>query len=404
MVFMKSLKLSGLLSFPPNAEAIELTPLNVLIGPNGSGKSNFIEAFELLHALPTSFASAIREGGGIKEWLWKGDCTNHKSAEIESIINRPEKAPLRYCMKFAESGYRAELIDEVLEDVKKKSSKKPSEVYYHRNLEELDIRTEDVRNKNRFSYLKPVISSEENILVRDYKFITDESLFSQIKGPTLYPHLTWVGREFSRIKLFREWRIGRYSELRQPQPADLPSDMLSEDSRNLGLILSELEHSNARNEFYSLLARFLPRYERFSTRIIGGTVQFYLHEQGLRDPIPASRLSDGTIRFMAMLALLLSPTPPSMLCMEEPELGLHPDALYLLADLLAEASTRMQIVVTTHSDALLSALTDHADSVLVCEHLGGTAMKRLESEKLQHWLDRYRLGELWLSGKLGGNP
>ncbi len=90
--------------------------------------------------------------------------------------------------------------------------------------------------------------------------------------------------------------------------------------------------------------------------------------------------------------------------MEEPELGLHPDAVYLLADLLAEASSRMQIVVTTHSDALLSALTDHADSVLVCEHLGGTVMERLESEKLQYWLDRYRLGELWLSGKLGGNP
>jgi predicted ATPase len=83
---------------------------------------------------------------------------------------------------------------------------------------------------------------------------------------------------------------------------------------------------------------------------------------------------------------------------------LHPDAVCLLADLLVEASSRMQIVVTTHSDALVSALTEHADSVLVCEHRGGTVMNRVESEKLKHWLDQYRLGEIWRIGELGGNP
>jgi predicted ATPase len=192
--------------------------------------------------------------------------------------------------------------------------------------------------------------------------------------------------------------------LRQPQPADLPVDALLPDARNLGLILNQLEHTDAGPEFNRLLSRFLPRYQRFSTLIQGSTVQFYLHEQGLKIPVPATRLSDGTIRFMAMLALLLSPVLPPLICMEEPELGLHPDALALFANVMVEASARTQLIVTTHSDALVSALTEQADSILVCEYLGGTKLHRVESAKLRYWLDRYRLGEIWRIGEIGGNP
>jgi predicted ATPase len=145
----------------------------------------------------------------------------------------------------------------------------------------------------------------------------------------------------------------------------------------------------------------LPRFQKFSTRVHGNTVQFYLHESGLKTPVPSTRLSDGTIRFMAILALLLSPSPPPLLCIDEPELGLHPDAMSLLSDLLVDASGRMQLIVTTHSDALVSALTDSADSVLVCEHRGGTVVQRVESDSLTHWLEKYRLGELWRIGELG---
>ena len=85
--------------------------------------------------------------------------------------------------------------------------------------------------------------------------------------------------------------------------------------------------------------------------------------------------------------------------------GEDPDILPKLGDLLRAASERTQIIVTTHSDILVSALTDHADSVLVSEYLeGGTVMSRVDSEKLKHWLDKYRLGEIWRIGKLGGNP
>ncbi len=77
----------------------------------------------------------------------------------------------------------------------------------------------------------------------------------------------------------------------------------------------------------------------------------------------------------------------------------------LLAELLVETSSKTQLIVTTHSDALVSELTDHAESVLVCERgREGTELRRVDSEKLQFWLEKYYLGEIWRIGELGGNP
>ncbi len=100
---------------------------------------------------------------------------------------------------------------------------------------------------------------------------------------------------------------------------------------------------------------------------------------------------------------MFDPDPPPLICIEDPELGLHPDLLPKLADLLKDASQRTQLIVTTHSDILVSAMTDMPEVVVVCEkHDGRTVMKRLEREDLKEWLKRYRLGDLWTRGELGG--
>jgi len=123
----------------------------------------------------------------------------------------------------------------------------------------------------------------------------------------------------------------------------------------------------------------------------------------LKDPIPASRLSDGTLRYLCLLSILCHPSPPPLICLEEPEVGLHPDILHTVAELLVEASKRTQLIVTTHSDILVSALSEQPESILVCEHdEGGTHMKWLEQEQLKEWLKKYSLGDLWLRGQLGG--
>ena len=106
---------------------------------------------------------------------------------------------------------------------------------------------------------------------------------------------------------------------------------------------------------------------------------------------------------MCLLALLCDPDPPPLLCIEEPELGLHPDILPRLADLLIEASQRTQIIVTTHSDILVDAMTEIPESVVVCEKKEGkTSMVRLNKEELAVWFDHYRLGQLWTRGEIGG--
>jgi predicted ATPase len=120
--------------------------------------------------------------------------------------------------------------------------------------------------------------------------------------------------------------------------------------------------------------------------------------------IPATRLSDGTLHYLCLLAILCDPEPPPLICIEEPELGLHPDILPKVADLLRSAATRTQLIVTTHSDILVDAMTETPECVVVCaKEDGRTTMQRLVPEELEQWLAKYRLGQLWTKGQIGGN-
>ena len=130
----------------------------------------------------------------------------------------------------------------------------------------------------------------------------------------------------------------------------------------------------------------------------------YLHEGSLHHPVPAQRLSDGTLRYLCLLVILGHPDPPAVTCIEEPELGLHPDMIPEVAKLLVEASSRTQLFVTTHSDILIDALSHIPKAIIVCEKSdGATQFQRLDEHELGPWLEKYRLGELWTSGHLGGN-
>ena len=386
-MLIKTIKLHNLLSFGPDTPELEMRPLNVLIGPNGSGKSNFIEAIGLLQAAPQDLAAPIREGGGIGDWIWR-DEPKSTSAKVEVIVeNRKRSQALRYSLGFAERGQRFELTEEQIENKSSMGSHDKPYIYFERRGAHTVLNYRDEKQRQ----------------LRPEEVDAEQSILAQRKDPDHYPELTYLGEAFARMRLYREWTFGRYTPPRLPQKADLPNDFLGEDGKNMGLVLNRLKReTKAKAQILEALRKLYEGVSDFDTIIEGGTVQVFFQEGDIS--VPATRLSDGTLRYLSLLAILCHPKPPPLICIEEPELGLHPDILPIVADLLREASERCQLVVTTHSDVLVDALTDEPESVVVCEkHNGGTEMRRLDKAALSDWLKDYCLGELWSKGELGGN-
>ncbi|MEH2383745.1 MAG: AAA family ATPase [Nostoc sp.] len=383
--FIRTLRLENFLSYGSEGEEIELQPLNVLIGPNASGKSNLIEAIGILKATPTDLPAPFRQGGGIDEFLCKGGQEN-PVAKIEAIVNYPEGfQPLHYQLSFTSTRGRLDLIDEVIENQYQNSVDNILISYYRYNSGYPDLRRGDL-------YVNPL-----NVKL-------DQSIFSQRTDPDLYPQLSYLSTTFSNIALYRDWQMGRYSEPRNAQKTDLPQHPLLEDGSNLGLFLNDLQSKIGRRNPIEKLRKFYESAEELDVRIYGGTVQIIIREEGLIQPIPANRLSDGTLRYLFLMALLLDPTPPPLICLEEPEIGLHPDILSTIAEMLIEASHKTQLIVTTHSDALVSALSEYPESVIVCERdKKGSHLHRQDPERLKKWLEKYTLGDLWRMGQIGGN-
>ncbi len=384
--FLRSLRLTDLLSFGSGSSSVELEPLNVLIGPNGSGKSNIIEAVGLLQSAPRELAPPVSLGGGIKEWLWKGAET--PTASIETVVDYPRgEMPIRYRLSFKEVGQRLEVADERIEDERPKSSAH-SRPYFYFGYE---------RGRPMLN-----VQGEHRALQRE-DLDANRSVLAQRQDPDLYPEVTYLGRAFSSIRCFREWNFGRYTAPRMPQPSDLPNEFLSEDARNLGLVLNRLRKDpRAKRDLLEHMRLLYERVQDVDVSIEGGTVQVFVQENGWA--IPATRLSDGTLRWLCLLTILLHPNPPPLVCIEEPEMGLHPDLMPSLAKMLLIASARTQLIVATHSDGLVDALTETPEAVIVCEKLNGaTKLRRLSKPELSTWLEKYTLGQLWRSGEIGGN-
>jgi predicted ATPase len=399
-LFIRSLKAQNLLSFGEEGVSVDMQPLNVLIGPNSSGKSNFVEMFGLLKAAPRDLTVPIREGGGINEWLWKG-AEGAPTAEIEATVLYPRTPDmaLRYTLALTMIGQRMQLMDEALENEERTNPREPDVHFYYRYQH-----GNPVINVNPRSDGAPTRSPGTTRYLQRQDLLPDQSVLAQRKDPDQYPELTYVGDQFSKIRLYREWNLGRFTAPRLPQKPDLPEDFLLDDASNLGIVWNDLEHRpGLRRLLLEKLSRLHDAIEDVTTKIHGGTVQLMIHERGLREPIPATRLSDGTLRYLCLLTILCHPSPPPLICIEEPELGLHPDILSTIAELLIDASQRTQLVVTTHSDQLVAALSDVPEALLICERKDtGSTLRRLAPEQLRAWLEDYSLGDLWRMGEIGG--
>ena len=330
----------------------------------------------------------INRGGGIEDWRWKGCNKDNLYMKIDAIFDNPfNEFDLRYVIQFTQVLSRYWISDERIEDDRpQKGNDHPKFYFQHQDGKGVLVAPDGT--------LETLAEEEKSPIT---------SILAKRKDPFRYPQITYLGNMLSFMRFYREWHFGSQSFLRLAQKTDLPTDPLEVDARNLYMVLGRiLKNAPAKRRFLELLNNLYPDINDLNMDVDGSTIKVIFQEGDFG--MPANRLSDGTLRFLYLLVILCDPNPPgSMVCIEEPELGLHPDVLPIVADLLVEASERMQLVVTTHSDILVDAMTETPEAILVTERAeNGTQLRRLDKKDLKVWLKKYRLGEIWTRGQIGG--
>src|SRR5271157_3151070 len=382
---IERISVCNLLSFGESAEPLDLRPLNVLIGINGSGKSNLIETIGLLTSMnmQRGMSGYIGQRGGILNWLWKGTETV-PIAKLDVSGELPDEGHFEHQIAFTRVEQSIEAQDESVWvwPQGKRHPRKP--LFSYENGVPV------LRDKGR---PKPLARQDINFT---------QSILWQDQHAEIAYNLSPVSRLY---RSFRIYRMSHIEQAKQPQRTDSPSDYLITDATNLGAVLNRLmQRKGFQKKLNDKMIRFYPEFDDLRVSLEAGTQQIYFQERDLYSPVPATRLSDGTFRWLCLLAILLDPDPPPLVCIEEPEIGLHPDIVVELAELLREASKKMQLIVTTHSTTLVDSLARTPEAVIVCEKVkGATKLRRLDADDLRVWLERYSLGELWRSGQIGGN-
>lgn len=410
-MFIKSLHLKNILSFKD--ARLDLQPLNVLIGPNGSGKSNLIDVIALLQAVPGDLPAFFRRNGPTGDWVWKGGPADSEAGipEILAAIHDPQKPnmPLEYDLRLDTSDDGVRVVHEGLADIRAIGDQL-RHVYFSRNADRSGLVA------STGGAHPELTGGTKQIRLNPDAVGSAQSVFNAIRDPSSFSVLSDTAFRLSAIKSYRSWHVGRDSPVRRPQRTDGDPNYLEEDFSNLALVVNDLRSRRLEPSLDSYLKRFYESYESLHPRIFGNTIELIVNETGTSSALPASRLSDGSIRFIALLAILCHPEPPPLICIEEPEIAMHPDSLGLIAELLRKASERTQLIVTTHSPELVALFPPEkeAEYVVVCERDAGegTRFHRPSLAELRDWQDVYQqtgkelvvygLSEMWLSGAIGG--
>ncbi|MES2708768.1 MAG: AAA family ATPase [Verrucomicrobiota bacterium] len=414
-MLIKNIKVSGLLSFGPKGIDLPMRKLNVLIGPNGSGKSNLLEVINLFRAAATGLARPVKDAGGIREWLWKSGGKDRSvpggAAALAMVVANPAgsfASDIRHSLSIEANGELFELTGEEVAYAAARDGEDEPYWFYHfegglARLHEGQI-TGDYGEGTEVELFQDMTSTRE---IPRGQLNPVESILSQDRSPFAasrrYKIFEFLRKSYDSIQLHRDWCFGPQAGVRLSPRPDGRTDSLGRSGENLALMVASLPASAERRIIEELRTLYSDIEAIRARPVAGGSLQLFLTETGGVE-ISASRLSDGTLRYLSLLIILLAPNPAPVIVIEEPELGLHPDVIPQLARLLVEASERTQLVITTHSRMLIDALGDDPESVVVCEkHEGESVFERLDAERLKDWLEKYSLGDLWSKGELGGN-
>ncbi len=347
-------------------EDFPLRNLNILIGANGAGKSNFVSFFTFLReAVEGRLALYVAKKGGADDHLFMGP----------KVTKR-----LRAFLHFGLDVYEFALEPTV-----------------RGNLVYIAEQVHRDKTENQPEVNCTIGTGHDESMLRSQQRGSPGWQIARSMLPSIQRYAAYHFNDTSENAPMRRFGTVRDYEHLRPDGSNLAAFLLR---------LSD-EHRPVYDEIKDTVRLAAPFFDDFKFRPRPSekdvTLQLEWTQKGSDYPFLVSQLSDGTLRFIALATALLQPDPPATILFDEPELGLHPYALNLLAALIKEAATRTQIIVSTQSAPLLDNF-EAEDIVVVEREDGASTFKRQSSAELKEWLKEYSLGELWQKNVIGGRP
>jgi predicted ATPase len=368
---------------------------NLLVGPNGSGKSNLLRALELIAASARGkLAKAIGDADGIVPLLWDFKAASlgwklridpvdeGRDKERDALTIEMELAHLRRTSSY-------QIVKDGLGnwyDFEQGAKKSPLWIYQR------DARRTMVYDQQSRG-LVPLEDIEPN-----------ESVLPQITDPRTNPIPTHTKRFLDAWRIYHDVHVERGSPMRLPVTTQYVT-LVEPDGSNLASVLHTLYTDNRqfkRQIDEGMRAGFGQEFEELVFQPAAAQqIQLAIQWRSSSRPHAGQDLSDGTLRFLFLLTVLASPEPASLIAIDEPEIGLHPCMLPVIAEYAAEAAERTQVILTSHSPVFLDAFSEFEPQVTLFHwHDGESQLVWLSPETMRQWLERYRLGHLFTSGEL----
>lgn len=352
---------------------LDLEPINVLTGPNGCGKSNLYNSLGLIgRAAQGQLARAIAEEGGTPSVFWAGG---------ERVRYTRKKPPKRVVLGFTEDEFGYELqiglpsLNEHALGTMFTLDPRVKEEYIWPSATKRRVLM--LKRDEPSAWLRNV---EGNMVTYPFQISKYESVLSQIIDPHLYPEISAVRHQILSWRFYHHFRTDAESPLRQSQ-IGVYTPILSRDGSDLAAALQTILEIGDATALRQTIADAFGGATLF---IEASDTVFHIKLQipGLLRPLLAREFSDGQLRFLCLCAALLSPRPPSLLALNEPETSLHPDVLNALALLIVRASKDTQLWITTHSQSLAEHIEKHSGVPRVQLYMVGGATQVKSIRKL----------------------
>ena len=379
--YLKNIKVKGFKSI--REMDLDLNPLNVIIGANGSGKSNFLSVFTMYHNISNNrFQSFVRKTGGANSIIHLG-----AGSDIVPIFEFDFDIFKYYCKLTYGTGDDLYIEYEILHP--KHQSKDDSTLnLLGGELESILSLLADQEESSEI--LREVFDMDKIAIVEDFA----KSLLSVFQESRVYHFLDTSVT--AKIKQSCNVHDNKY---------------LRPDSSNISAFLYLLKRKYLKNyrnivETVQMVTPFFGDFDLEPTPDNENYIMLEWHHKESDDYYNADQLSDGTLRFICLATLLLQPNLPPLILIDEPELGLHPHAISVLAGLLKSISSKTQIIVATQSVTLVNQLS--YDDVIIVDRVNEESVfSRPEREKVETWIkefEEYGMGDLWEKNIIGGNP